>query len=113
MGLGHAVGVGMVPGRGGVSRGRADAPIFWGEEVEGRSEEFTPAALDPARYSDEEHTGTVGIGATAPEADPRAETAGLAEVKASGGSSAWRRRLSPHHRRAVKSFFGPQGKDGR
>ncbi len=48
----------------------------------------------------------------APEASPEDESAGLVEVEASSGGSAWRRRLAPRHRAAVKRFFGDVGERG-
>jgi len=54
---------------------------------------------------DLERSGVLGVNATAPEIAPEDEAAGLVEVEASGGGSAWRRRLAPRHRGAVKSFF--------
>ncbi len=94
-----------LPGRGGISRGRADAELIWGEETPGREEDFEAQMLREARYSDPENSQIVGVGATAPEVEARPEAAGSADVGASTGSAAWRRRLSPHHRRAVGSFF--------
>ena len=44
----------------------------------------------------------------APPDEAQAEGAGLVEVGASTGKSAWRRRLAPRHRQAVKSFFRPK-----
>ena len=80
--------------------------MTWGEESEGRSEDFEARALDPARYLDPETSAQLGVSSTAPEVDAQDESGGLVDVKASGGRSAWRRRLAPRHRNAVKAFFG-------
>ncbi|MEO6708521.1 MAG: hypothetical protein ABIP42_03035 [Planctomycetota bacterium] len=97
------------PGSGGVSRGRGDAPMTWGDETQGRSEDFSAKALEPARVLDAESTGVLGIGATAPTVDAQGESGGAATAGASTGEGAWRRRLAPHHREAVKQFFsGPK-----
>jgi hypothetical protein len=101
-----------MPGRGGVSRGRADAELIWGEETAGRTDEFEAQMLEEARYADPENSRIVGVGSTAPEVEVQPEAAGSAEVGASTGSAAWRRRLSPHHRRAVGSFFARGEGDG-
>ena len=93
------------PGRGAVTRGRADAEMLWGDESPGRSEDFEARRLDAAEYLDMQSSGTLGVSATAPEAAPGDEAAGLVEVEASGGGSAWRRRVAPRHRGAVKAFF--------
>lgn len=97
------------PGSGGVTRGRGDAELTWGEEAQGRSDEFEAKALDPAHSLDAENSALVGVGAGAPTVEPTAEGAGSADVRGSAGKSAWRRRLAPHHRQAVKEFFAPAG----
>jgi hypothetical protein len=96
------------PGQGAVTRGRADAAMTWGDETQGRSEDFKATTLDPARVLDAESTAVIGLGATAPTVDPRGEASGLAELVNSTGDGAWRRRVAPHHRDAVKRFFGPK-----
>jgi hypothetical protein len=103
------VGRGSLPGRGGVSRGRGDAEMTWGEEAQGSSEDFAARALDPATMLDPESTAIVGLSANAPTVDAQGESAGGANVEGSGGQGVWRRRLAPHHRDAVQRFFsGPR-----
>ena len=97
---------GNIPGRGGVTRGRADAEMIWGEETPGDTSKFEAKVLPDARYADPENSAVVGIGAAAPPVDPRAEAAGSAPIEAASGQSAWRRRLAPHHRDAVRTWFG-------
>jgi hypothetical protein len=97
---------GHFPGNGGVSRGRADAELTWGEETPGRTDQFEPEQLPDAKVLDPGSTAIVGVGARAPEVEPRAGGSGLVEVQASAGKSAWKRRLAPRHRDAVKGFFG-------
>lgn len=79
--------------------------MTWGDEAQGRSEEFEAKSLDPARFLDAESTAVLGLGAVAPTVDARGESGGTAPVEASTGEGAWRRRLAPHHREAVKQFF--------
>ena len=97
-----------VPGRGGVSRGRADAEMIWGEESPGGAARFQAERLDPAKAFDPESTGVVGVAAATPETAPVREGAGNAAVDPSAGRGAWRRRLAPRHRGAVQSFFSTQ-----
>lgn len=92
-------------GRGGVSRGRGDAPMTWGEETAGSTDRFEAKALPGAQYRDPDHSTIVGVGAAAPTVEPTAETGGLVDVAASGGRTAWKRRLAPHHRRAIQTYF--------
>ena len=94
------------PGRGGVSRGRGDAALDYSNETPGRSDQFEPEALPSAELLDLESTGILGVGAGAPTVEPTAGGAGSTEVQASAGRSAWKRRLAPHHREAVREFFG-------
>src|SRR5689334_23570908 len=95
------------PGAGGVSRGRGDAEMVWGRESQGDSERFEAKALPSAQFPDADHSAVLGIGAAAPTVEPVAEAAGLSNVSVSTGKSAWKRRLAPHHREAVKTFFTP------
>lgn len=83
--------------------------MTWGDETKGRTDEFEAKALSPAQALDLEHSAVLGVGAARPEVDPVAEGAGDAAVQGSTGKAAWRRRLAPHHREAVKGFFTPAG----
>ncbi len=86
--------------------------MIWGEESQGRSEDFAAEVLPSARFMDMENTRLLGIGSAAPEVNAIPESSGNAAVSASSGKTAWRRRLSPHHRKAVGSFFTNEtGKD--
>lgn len=84
--------------------------MTWGEETPGETDKFEAKTLPDATYADPEHSGIVGIGAAAPPVDPVAEAGGAGPIEASGGQSAWRRRLAPHHRDAVRTWFGPGGR---
>ena len=97
---------GQTPGKGGVSRGRGDAEMTWGEESPGDTSKFEANTLPDARYADPENSQIVGLGAAAPNVDPQAEAPGAGAIEASSGQSAWRRRLAPHHRDAVRTWFG-------
>jgi len=68
--------------------------------------------LAPAQNLDLEHSAVLGIGAGAPNVEPVAEAGGSAAVQASVGQGAWRRRLAPQHRDAVKAFFQPAQSGG-
>ena len=83
--------------------------MTWGDEFAGRSEDFAAKALEPAKVLDAENTGVLGLGATSPTVDAQGEASGAGGVQTSTGEGAWRRRLAPHHRDAVKQFFsGPK-----
>jgi len=94
------------PGRGGVSRGRADAQLSSGPESPHVSGAFEAKRLDPARVADAEQMQLLGVGSTTPEALNVGEAAGLEALGPDSGNAAWRRRLAPRHRHAVGTFFG-------
>ncbi len=100
-------------GQGGVSRGRGDAEMTWGTETQGDTDRFEAKALPDAQYRDADHSAVIGVGASAPTVDPVAEGAGNADVELSTGRAAWKRRLAPHHREAVKTFFTPEHAGGK
>jgi hypothetical protein len=95
-----------VPSAGGVSRGRGDARLDFSGETPESSERFKEAALEPGAALDLENSLLLGVGAGAPRTDPTAEASQLAPVQASAGEASWKRRLAPHHREAVRGFFG-------
>lgn len=99
----------QMPGQGGVTRGRGDAEMTWGQETAGDTERFEARTLPEAQYADPKDTIVAGIGAAAPGVEPVAESGGLAPLEASSGRASWKRRLAPHHRRAVQSYFTREG----
>ena len=99
-----------MPGSGGVNRGRGDAEMIWGEETPGRTDQFEAKVLEGAKYLDAEHTAVLGVGAVSPEVDPKAEgSSSVSPVAGADARRAWRRRLAPKHRDAVRQFFSPGG----
>jgi hypothetical protein len=101
--------VGATPAGGAPTRGRGDAEMIWGAENPGRTDQFTPKQLPSARALDPTHSTIAGVSATAPEVDPQADRAGAQSTAPADARSAWRRRLAPAHRDAVKKFFAPTG----
>lgn len=79
--------------------------MTWGAETEGDTDRFEAKTLPSAEYRDPDHSAIVGIGAAAPKVEPIAEGGGLTNVDASTGRAAWKRRLAPHHRRAIQTYF--------
>ncbi|MFN0205885.1 MAG: hypothetical protein ACKVS6_06180 [Planctomycetota bacterium] len=93
------------PGNGGISRGRGDAPMLWGKETEGRTDQFEAKALPPSSELDLQNNQMIGLSASTPQAKPESESGGNVNVDGSTGKTSWRRRLAPHHRDAVKNYF--------
>ncbi len=79
--------------------------MTWGEELASRSQEFEAESLPRGQALDPEDSTLLGVGIAAPEENAQGEGGGLVEGSATRGKTAWRRRLSPRHRRAVRSFF--------
>jgi hypothetical protein len=98
--------VGM-PGRGGVTRGRADAPMTW---TDGSSEEnvgFREETLPPAAVVDLKRSRLVGVSVDAPEQTDEAEPVGsgsLADAMA-GSGGAHVHTVLPRHRSATSKYF--------
>lgn len=106
-GLEAAGELGLRPGRGGVDRGRGDAPMTWQEPISSDGAAFTEEVLDPASLAALERSGLLGIRATAPPLADRPAAAGAAgAVPADAGSgAAFTHRVLPRHRGAVRRFF--------
>lgn len=91
--------------RGGVDRGRGDAPMTWKEASSDEGAKFKEEALPPsARLSDSQF---VGVSRTAPELsgeDVAIEHGALASAQSSGGS-AHSQVILPRHKQTVQRFF--------
>lgn len=98
---------GDLPGRGGVTRGRADATLTYGQESL-PAERFKAQALPPGYVRSPDDWAPVvnmpGAPIVAPEAGGRAAARAYAE---DAGQAAWRRTLAPRHQSAVKKYFKP------
>ena len=93
------------PGRGGVSRGRADAELTWGKET-ALFDKFKAQPLPPgAARSADDWSPIVELPGT-PQASPQPGAASAARsYAAAAGQAAWRRSLAPRHQSAVKKYF--------
>lgn len=98
------------PGRGGISRGRGDAPMTWKDPTTDDGAKFTEQVLPPASLSQLKDSESVGVSVGAPElADPTAAHAGGAlSGRETGDSSAQTQAVLPRHRGAVKRYFERQ-----
>ncbi|MEZ6015194.1 MAG: hypothetical protein R3F49_08780 [Planctomycetota bacterium] len=95
-------------GSGGVNRGRGDAALSLGPETPHRSDAFQARRLDPGKALDLQQLQLLGVGSTAPIASEQGEATGLQRLGPDAGNAAWRRRLAPRHRHAVRTFFGDE-----
>ena len=100
---------GRRPGRGGVDRGRADAPMTWGEESASHGAEFEEQVLDPASRAALEKNVLLGLQAADPTAGgrrPRSPgVASALDPATAGGGAAHKQTVLPRHRGAVRRFF--------
>ena len=94
------------PGRGGVSRGRADADMSYGDESDEQGAKFKEVILPPG-FSDKPKDEIAGIQLIAPTEEPAADAVKGTQNAAnpSSGKATWNRRLSPKHRNVVRKFF--------
>jgi len=98
------------PGRGGISRGRGDAPMTWKDPSNEEGAEFEEQALPPGAMRSMKDAELVGVSVGAPdEAEGESASAGgaLSGAEAAGGS-AHRQTTLPQHRRAVERYFERQ-----
>jgi hypothetical protein len=100
-----------IPGRGGLDRGRADAPLHFTHETQGDKDELKAEKLPPGVGIPDEWQ-VLGVGRAEPEVDPRraSPAGGVAGAVDGTGQAAWQRRLAPRHRDAVRGFFTKQDK---
>lgn len=95
------------PGAGGLTRGRGDADMTWGDETDAKKMKFKEVLLPPG-FLDKPKDEIAGIQFVAPNDDAPATAAkrALQSGKKSLGDATWERRLSPKHRNVVKQYFG-------
>jgi hypothetical protein len=94
------------PGRGGATRGRADAELTWGEESTEQGVKFKETALPPGFLEDPKEE-IVGVRLSAPKVDAAesAPAGALREFQTATGRETWQRKLRPRHKEVVKEFF--------
>jgi len=93
------------PGRGGISRGRGDAELTWGDESL-PFDRFKSVALPPGSVRGPDDWAPVAALPGAPkEGSERTFTSTGMQFSGTAGQSAWRRTLAPRHYSAVKRYF--------
>jgi hypothetical protein len=94
------------PGKGSVSRGRADAAMTWTDGSSEKDAKFKEKILPPSSVAGLDDSQLVGLSAAAPTADKAAIAAhGALNNAASGGGSAYTQTVLPRHKGAVKRYF--------
>ena len=93
------------PGRGGVTRGRADAELTWGKETT-PFDRFKSKPLPPGAARSADDWAPIVTLPGAPQESPTASVQAAArDYAAAAGDTAWRRSLAPRHQSAVKKYF--------
>ena len=106
-GEGEGAAAGNRPGRGGVTRGRADAELTYGQESL-PAERFKAQALPPGYVRSPDDWAPVVNMPGAPIVSPEASGSAAARAYAEdAGQAAFRRTLAPRHQSAVKKYFNP------
>jgi hypothetical protein len=98
---------GNKPGRGGISRGRGDAPMTWTEGSDEAGAGFREETISPAALSNLKKTKLLGVSMNAPgksDGTPPATPGALSDA-AAGGGAAHRHLILPKHKRAVRQYF--------
>ena len=94
------------PGRGGVTRGRGDAELTWGDESDKQGTKFKEVVL-PQGMPDDPKDDIVAIQKSAPTEEPGGDAPRSARRsdEAAAGQATWNRKLNPRHRNAVRKYF--------
>ncbi len=97
---------GNLAGRGGVNRGRGDAPMTWRDKTNEENVKFQENVLPPGALGDLQDSVTIGVTATAPDVSQSEDASTAAPDNVQRGSgTAPQQRVLPRHRQTVKSYF--------
>lgn len=94
-------------GRGGVNRGRGDAPMTWTDGTSEDGADFKEEPLPPSLMAGVEDAQLVGVSRSTPEVDgaDAAVQAGALEGAAAGGGAAQVQTVLPRHKGSVQRYF--------
>lgn len=98
------------PGRGGINRGRGDAPMIWGDESDADGAKFKVNALPRGAILDPDTGELVGISTGRPKDQTTGSTASGASrnYDPTTGGPANRRDYSPAYRGPIRRYFDQQ-----
>ena len=93
-----------------MNRGRADAPLTWGNETQ-PFDRFKAQELPPGVARGPDDWAPVAQLPGAPRSSSQVSTASTGRAYAdTAGQEAWRRSLAPRHQRAVRKYFDTTAK---
>lgn len=95
------------PGRGGITRGRGDAPMTWKNESDPQGAKFKEKALPKASLAALKDSRLLGLSSGAPQVgktgiDPRT---GALKTAAAGSGAAHTHTILPRHRGTIRRYF--------
>lgn len=99
------------PGRGGLTRGRGDAPMIYGKESSEQGVKFKAQILPPSAIKSLKDSYQFAETATAPDGKTAKQvpaTAGVVQGNPAGKGSAVRQVILPQHRGTVRRYFARQ-----
>jgi len=98
---------GNCPGRGGISRGRADAPMMWGDLSTKDNTKFREKTLPQAGMAALKDSSLVGVSLAAPQVEQGKAYGGDGNLDTStaAGGQAKTHKILPRHRGTVKRYF--------
>ena len=99
-----------MPGRGGIDRGRGDAPMTWSDATTQEGATFKEEVLPPASVAalKESMLAGVSVGAPSVEKGTQGSTSDALANAAAGGGAAATHTILPRHRGTVKRYFQRQ-----
>jgi hypothetical protein len=99
-------GAGNKPSRGGVTRGRGDAELTWGDEAEKQGTRFKEVVL-PKGTLDQPKDEVLALQRSTPHEDAATDAPRSArrDIEAAAGQATWNRKLNPRYRNAVRKYF--------
>ena len=93
-------------GKGGVDRGRGDAPMTWTEGTQEQNAKFKEKTLPMNQFSSLKNTQVVGSSVSAPDQQGGdASNSGALGGSTAGGGSAFKQTMLPRHKNAVRKYF--------
>ncbi len=99
-----------VPGRGGINRGRGDAPLFMGDPSDESGTAFKEKKLPPGAVRGLKDSRLLGVSKGTPGDLPReASVVGGLEKAEAGAGSAHTQPIPPRHRGVVERYFERDG----
>ncbi|MBW8035508.1 MAG: hypothetical protein FVQ79_07725 [Planctomycetes bacterium] len=95
------------PGRGGISRGRGDAPMMWGDLSTKDNTKFQEKILPQANMAALKDSSLVGVSLGAPQVEQGAAYGGDGnlDISTAAGGQAKTHKILPRHRGTVKRYF--------